>query len=194
MLRGSRKETKCKLAFTQGLAKNTSRCAVQRHVLEISHGTAGGQDTALVLFGNKDHLIMHERLGGLAKPALSKKMWLPVCFPNLLGQTKTTQSRKLPFGNGRKGTWGLEEEVWDLLSSLQILMCDGNPLLNKYLLNVPRYGRAADTKGDERWMRHCFRPQGTYRGCLQLALLYFLRPDTMVSKRKEQYQIYWSCT
>lgn len=77
-------------------------------------------------------------------------MRLPVCFPNPLGQTKTTQSRKLPFGKGKKGTRGMEGEVWDLLSSLQILMCDGNPLLNKYLLNVARHGRTAGTKGDER--------------------------------------------
>lgn len=46
------------LAFTQGLAKNTFRHAAHRHVLESSHGTGGGQEAALALFGNKDHLIM----------------------------------------------------------------------------------------------------------------------------------------
>lgn len=83
MLRGSRRATKCTLAFAQGLAKNTSRHAVHRHVLESSHGTAGGQDAALVLFGNKDHLIMLERVGGLANAALSKKSCLAVLLPNL---------------------------------------------------------------------------------------------------------------
>lgn len=91
----ARKETRCMSASILHLAKNTSQHAVHRHVLERSQGPGSGQEAALALCGNKDHLIMQRKrdgVGCLTKLALNEKL----CLPFHCGQTEITQGKKSP--------------------------------------------------------------------------------------------------
>lgn len=66
-------------------------------------------------------------------------------------------------------------------------MCDGNPLFNKYLLNVPVHGALAGIKGDGKLNEALSSSSRNLQG--KPAILHFLRSDIIASKGKEQYQV-----
>lgn len=123
---------------------------------------------------------MHERVGGLAKPALSKKPAFQRFFPIYSSRTEITQGKRLPCreadswgGRGGGGrALGLDvilpdSNVWYESAVQQMSLCMAPPPVLRRM---------------ERWMRRCLRPQGAHRICLQLPPLHVLRSDGWVPR------------
>lgn len=86
--------------------------------------------------------------GGSGKASLEYKTAFQCSFSVFHGQTETTGRGKAALWGREKRIWGLEAELGTGCKSLQILMCDGDSLFDKSLLNFPMHSTLAGTKGD----------------------------------------------